>query len=258
MVRLITILLVFCHAVFITGCIMPPATSNPMDAVHLDKNPGKQSEIVFVFLPGRRDEPEDFIKNGFIDDLWKKGINADVVIADAHLGYYYERIFDDRLMQDIINPLKEKGYKEIWAVGVSLGGFGAVMFERDHPDSWDGIIMIAPFIGDQDDVLKQVRESEGIDAGKFAQNLTDDDYTARFWQWIQSYGRRPSFPIYIGLGTDDRMYEEQVRLLDAMDADRVIQIPGGHNWKVWETIWQQLLDAWVASEYEGDGSGPGD
>jgi len=222
-----------------------------MDARYLFRNPDKQSEMAFVFLPGRLDEPDDFTSNGFVEDLWKKGIDADVVIADAHLGYYYERIFDERMMEDIIQPLRKRGYRQILAVGVSLGGFGAVMMEKDHPGTWDGIILIAPFVGDQNAILRQVRESNGLDSVDFPRELTDDDYTAQFWKWMREYKRDPEFPIYLGLGTDDRMYNDQILLAQAIGPDRIIRTRGGHNWVVWKELWQKLLIMLDQEQREG-------
>lgn len=251
MIRSVIILLI-CICMAISGCFMPPATSVPMDAISLRNDPSRQSDTVFVFLPGRRDEPRDFISNGFVDALRKKGIDADVVIADAHLGYYYERILDERLWEDVVGPLKGKGYRQIWAAGVSLGGFGAIMFERDHPGTWDGVIMIAPFIGDQDAVLESIIQEQDLASVRFPDNLSEDDYSARFWQWMQAYQQKKEFPIYLGLGTGDRMYEEQSALKQAVDPDKVIEIEGGHVWTVWQILWDQLLDRWIKAGYKTD------
>lgn len=225
----------------LAGCIIPPKTTVPMETTWIEQVPGATSDTLFVFLPGRFDKPQDFIENGFLKDMRTNGIDGDAVIANAHLGYYYKRNLDVRLLEDVIQPAVDKGYTKIWAVGVSLGGFGAVMVERQHPGTWNGIVLIAPFTGDDEGVLEEVLRSDSLDDVSFKKDRTADDYTANFWVWMRDYVKDPPFPIFLGYGTEDRMAAEQARLGRTLPDDRVITVSGGHKWPVWEEIWADIL-----------------
>lgn len=223
------------------GCLLPQKDTVPMRAIWQQRIPSLRAQQLFVFLPGRRDHPEDFVRNGFVESLWSAGIEADIVLVDAHLGYYYRRTFSERLEQDILQVARDRGYASIWVVGVSLGGFGAVMFERDHPGSWDGIVLIAPFVGDQREVLEQIHVDGDLQAVRFEPSSTGDDYTAGFWDWMRQYQTNPDLPIFMGYGQNDSMVRDQMLLVDVLPAERIVAIPGNHRWWVWQILWPELL-----------------
>lgn len=223
------------------GCIIPPEDKTPMPVMWKTMEPASRSENLVVFIPGRRDKPQDFLDKGFVDALWSAGVEADVALPDAHLGYYYRRTFSERFLADVIELARDRGYREIWAVGVSLGGFGALMFERDHPGTWNGVVLVAPFAGDHEAVLRQIREAPNLQAVHFSQNTTDDDYTENFWNWLQDYQRHPSFPIFLGYGEQDRMQVEQALIAEILPQDSVVAIPGKHEWSTWKQLWDKML-----------------
>lgn len=45
--------------------------------------------VLIVFLPGRTSGPADYEKQGFVQAVRDRRIAADMVSADAHMGYYY-------------------------------------------------------------------------------------------------------------------------------------------------------------------------
>lgn len=212
-----------------------------MPATWLRDSDSPQADRLFVFLPGRRDMPADFVENGFIEILRNSGMSADAVLVDAHLGYYYRRTFTNRLEADIMAVAREKGYREIWAVGVSLGGLGAVLYERDRPGAWSGIVLLAPFPGDQKEVLNRVLSAASIEEIEFSEPLSEDEYTARFWSWLQAYKENPGFPILLAYGEQDRMEKEQSAIARVLPEEWVFTQPGGHDWKAWRRLWKTLM-----------------
>lgn len=138
-------------------------------------------------------------------------------------------------------PARAMGYREIWAVGVSLGAFGAVMFERDHPGTWTGLVLIAPFAGDQDDVLETIHSASSLQDVSFPEDRNDDNYTENFWNWLQAYQGDPYIPIYLGYGEQDRMQAEQAQIAAILPKERTVTMEGTHIWEVWEKLWARLL-----------------
>lgn len=185
--------------------------------------------------------PADFVENGFLEVLRESGISADAVLVDAHLGYYYRRTFSDRLATDVLAVARENGYQEVWVVGVSLGGLGAILFERDHPGSWNGIVLLAPFPGDQKEVLNRVLSATSIEEIEFSESLSEDDYTARFWSWLQAYKENPGFPILLAYGEQDRIKEGQSAIAGVLPEEWVFTAPGGHDWETWRRLWVKLM-----------------
>ena len=188
------------------GCLLPPEDTTPMPAIWKFRDLESRSQNLIVFLPGR----------------------------------HYRRTFSERVLSDVIGPARSRGYRTIWAVGVSLGGFGAIMFERDHPGTWDGVVLIAPFAGDQKDVLQRIHDAPSLQAVSFSPGRTDDDYTENFWHWLQQYQRNPAFPILLGYGEQDRMQADQAIIAGILPAGTVVTIPGKHEWSVWRELWEAL------------------
>src|SRR5690625_6784033 len=74
---------------------------------------------------------ESFPNHGFV--ATGSELDIDMLAADAHFGYYRERTFVQRLHEDIILPARQQGYQHIWLLGLSMGGFGAVLYCNEHP-----------------------------------------------------------------------------------------------------------------------------
>ena len=113
-----------------------------------DDYPGPEAaKTLIVFLPGLGDAPEDFEQHGFIRAVRKTGLLADLVVVDAHYGYYANKSILHRLHEDVFKPAKQRGYDYYWLVGISLGGFGALLYTSHHESDVTGIVAVAPYLG---------------------------------------------------------------------------------------------------------------
>jgi len=225
----------------LSGCLAPPRPLTPMPATWEETVPGQRQDTLLVFLPGRHDEPEDFLENGFLEEMRSTGLPADAVFTGAHLGYYYKQTLPERLETDILRPAREMGYRHIWVVGISLGGLGAVLFDQDVPGWWDGIVLIAPFVGDKQAILDRVRAAPSLSAAELPESYPSDDYTAKFWQWVQAYQADPDRPLLLALGRDDRMRADQTLLARDLPPQQVMTVDGNHSWPVWRELWWKLV-----------------
>ncbi len=93
------------------------------------------------------DTADDYERHGFIDAVKQTGWPADLVLVDAHYGYYANRTILDRLHADIFESAKALGYRDRWLVGISLGGFGALLYASRHALEVTGVVAIAPYLG---------------------------------------------------------------------------------------------------------------
>jgi pimeloyl-ACP methyl ester carboxylesterase len=198
---------------------------------------------LIVMLPGAASTPDEFVREGFVRALRERRIAADVTIVDAHLGYYRERSIIDRLRADIIEPARARGYRQIWLVGISLGGFGSLIYSREQAEGINGIVAIAPYLG-EGLVAQEVAAQGGLSTWR-SQPADGEPIDAPLWRWLQGYAQagvtRP--PLYLGYGRADRFAATNGVLGAALPPDHVFTTDGGHDWPPWRALWQRMLDA---------------
>lgn len=222
----------------LAGCAALQPTEVPIPARwHVGESP---SETLIVFLPGSGDSPEQFERSGIIELLADSGLDWDAVAVDAHMGYYRQRSVVDRIDQDIVEPALERGYRQIWLSGPSLGGFGSLLYWcRTRRDDIAGIIALAPYLGD-DDILDEVEA-----AGPLAEWTPDGagrDHEVAIWRCIQD-GFPADLSVWLAWGRSDRMAPGNRLLARELPAERVINSDGGHLWTVWKPLWARVFQA---------------
>lgn len=220
------------------GCTHLSPTKEPIPTVAYPFDPHTRSETLVVFLPGRGGSMDDFSRHGFIGQMRAAGITADAVAVDAHLGYYYRRSILVRLEQDVLKPAREQGYRHIVVVGISLGGLGAVLSTRDLPQYVDAVVLIAPYLGKRTELFDQIRRAGGPAAWAAGRPARSGEVDDELWTFLgQRAGALP--PTYLCVGTDDYLRAGQSLLSELLPASHVVALPGAHNWKTWQKLWQR-------------------
>jgi len=212
------------------------------------------ARTLVVFLPGRGSDARSFVKADFAAIAAERGLAADLVYADATEGYYFDRSVVTRLHDDIIGPARAWGYQRVWLVGVSLGGLGAILYARDHPDEIDGLLLLAPYLGD-DALVREIERSGGLAAwpGPYVADGWSG-FARGVWGWLRTTtgpgGHGPA--IWIGYGRDDRLRRSHALLAAALAPSRVLTTSGGHSWSAWRALWKAFLASGaLSSESEG-------
>jgi pimeloyl-ACP methyl ester carboxylesterase len=202
---------------------------------------GGEPRGLAVLLPGIVDEPRDFVRHGFIDAARAHGLPLDVLAVDAHFGYYARRTVVQRLREEIIGPARESGYDEVWILGISLGGLGALLYAREYPEDVAGLILFAPFLG-HPPVIDEIRQAGGI--ASWQPGLVEaSDFERVLWSWLAGYGNgdaRP--PIHLAFGEQDRFAPANRLLGELLPRSHVLITPGGHDWGTWRRQWRTLLE----------------
>jgi pimeloyl-ACP methyl ester carboxylesterase len=223
------------------GCTYAPPTQVPM-TTWLYAEPGGNGKDLIVLLPGINEQPTKYERRGFIDDLRSRGLDVDVVAVDAHFGYYKERNVVDRLKTDVVDPAKAKGYGKIWFVGFSVGGLGSLLYAMRHPDDVDGIVTLAPYLGEPA-LIREIKDAGG--PLHWRDTSSEDDGIRRLWVWLKNYATdSENLPaLYLGYGEQDRFAVADSLLASLLPPERVYAIAGGHNWRTWKKLWGQMLDS---------------
>lgn len=223
--------------VTLAGCARLRPTPVPIPTVSYPGAPPARTLV--VLLPGRYDSPEDFGRYGFPQIAARAGVRADMVAVDAHLGYFYKRTVVDRLWEDVIAPARKR-YDRIWLVGISLGGTGSLLYAAEHPEDVDGILLLAPYLG-EDPVVDEVAAA-GLQGWKAPEPLAADDFQRRLWAWLQGATRPPvRIPLYLGWGQDDSFARANGLLAKELPPERVLTAKGGHDWKAWTALWKDFV-----------------
>lgn len=228
------------------GCASRP-TIVPM-ATQLERSACPAStQTLIVLLPGAYSEPQEFVREGFVQAIRDRGLAVDVQLVDAHLGYYGNTSIIDRLHEDIVVPAHAKGYRSIWFAGISVGGFGSMIYAEEHPGELAGIVVLAPYMGERM-VATEIDNAGGLMRWRGSVPAPDaglrERRELRLWGWLQGYAdpvatKRP--PLWLGYGVDDRFAFSHRLLAVALPPDRVATTPGGHDWPEWMRLWRSLL-----------------
>lgn len=223
----------------LSGCIRYRPTPAPLRQVSFAGT--GQPQTLVVLLPGRHDSPRDFQRAGVPELAARAGASVDMVAVDAHLGYYLKGMILDRLHEDVIAPARQR-YRRIWLVGVSIGGAGALLYAERHPGNVNGIVLLAPFLG-QEERIAEIAAAGGLRAWKPPETLAPDDHERRIWSWLARYanGAGERIPLYLGFGTGDSFARANGLLAEVLPPDRVFTVAGGHDWKAWRALWERFV-----------------
>lgn len=215
-----------------------------------DELKGGKAKCLVVFLPGVRDEAEDFDEKGFVAALRERKLSVDVISAQATLPYYTQNVLVERLGVDVIAPAQAKGYRQTWLIGVSMGGMGTLLYSHAHADEVTGVLALAPYLGKRS-ITKEIRAAGGLASWQAPEkpatvDVTDDGvYQRELWRWLQALtvGKEKGPKLYLGWGLEDPWLAEPCELLgEALPESRKYTVPGGHKWISWKKVLDLFLD----------------
>ncbi len=229
-------------AAAIAGCATSRPAVVPMKTLSDRSACAARAGTLVVLLPGAHSAPEEFVAEGFVTALRSRAVAADVVIADAHLGYFSDGSAITRLREDVVLPARAAGYRSIWLVGVSLGGFVALVYAARHGGEIDGVFAIAPYPGTPA-LQREIHDAGGPRAWRSANNGMSVDHPERaLWAWLGATQAQRKPPVYLGYARGDRFADGLQVMGSTMPAAQVATVPGGHEWAPWRTLWNGWLD----------------
>lgn len=227
-------------ALLCTGC----ATNTPLSTLSYSAVPGERQPRLLIFLRGRGGSNKDYETHGFIDDIRRRGLPYDMKAPNAHMGYYVGRSLVERLKTDIIDPARARGYEEIWLVGASLGGLGALLYEMFHPQEIDGVYLISPFLGERK-IVATITAAGGLAQWEPGPYDPNEEWQVMLWDWLKNRtaAHWEGAPLFLGYGRSD-MFKKAHALLSAnLPSERIFTTDGGHTPKAMRRVWLQFLDA---------------
>lgn len=231
--------------IFLQACAPFRSVEGPMLYVNDFFECGIRPKTLLVLLPGAYDTPQDYIDQNFIKEVRNRNIYADIQIVDAHIGYFTNAQIVKRLEEEVVAPAKSKGYEKIWFIGISLGGYGSLLYSMKNPTALEGVFLMAPYMG-VNEVHMDVHNQGGLKTwGNNRGNKNNATTDLNLWHWLKGYALQPSdMPkLSISFGDQDRFAQPNGLLADVLPKARSMTISGGHDWKTWRQLWTQFLDA---------------
>jgi len=201
---------------------------------------GAARRILLLMLPGARMGPEEFAANGILEALPGEWIDA--MPVEVALDLYLAGTAADRI-HEVVAPLAaQRRHAEIWLLGISLGGMGALAYARAHPEVVAGVILLAPFLGTRGTVA-EVDRLGGLEAWEPDASTRDHPDVALLF-WLKTTGHAITRPaIHLGYGRDDRFSAASRLLATRLPTSRVVSVEGGHDWSTWRRLWPRLVGA---------------
>lgn len=246
--RTVATALVALAALATTACSLVRSPTTPMAFV-FDRAPASSpaatpARCLLVLLPGIGDSMADLVDHGMLAMVRERRVAADVLIADAHFGYYRTRTATQRIWEDILQP-RIADYDEVWLAGVSLGGFGALLCASDvevaHHAPIAGILAVAPYLGG-DGVATEVLAAGGLRSWQPPRE--DPTIGQQVFGWLRGYGdpaaSRPL--LFLGVGAADDLRHQVRAAATILPASHVFHVPGEHDWPAFLAVWSRLLD----------------
>ncbi|MFP4475022.1 MAG: alpha/beta fold hydrolase [Desulfatibacillaceae bacterium] len=229
-------------ALCLSGCALFFPTKTPIATQWHTARDGRHAKTLLVMLPGRGDSPAGIVKNGFADAVRDSGRDVDMVLVDAHLGYYYKQNLIPRLHQDVLVPAREQGYDNIWICGISMGGLGSMLYAREHPETVSGVFLMAPFIS-YEEVEQEVADAGGIAGYSPPEPPDPADWERAVWLWFKGYPEgKPDMPVLVlGYAKEDKFHRANKMLADVLPDNASYELEGGHDWGPWLEMFRMFL-----------------
>lgn len=227
------------------GCATLRKPAGPIPVKHVPASQQLAQHPLVIVLPGRSDDLDDLAASGIAAAIQKAWPQADVQLAGATLGYYLDGRVAERLHTDVIEPARRQGYREIWLAGASMGGMGALLYERSYPHDVAGLVLMAPFMGNPS-LIRAVGAAGGPakwDPGPEPATVGPDNYQREMWRLVKGWGADPreAARIWLICGEEDRFIDAARLMAPMLAHDHYVETAGGHDWPVWDAGAEQVF-----------------
>jgi pimeloyl-ACP methyl ester carboxylesterase len=205
------------------------------------------AQRLVVVLPGRGDGLAGLQRTDIARAIQSQWPDADVTLSGLAIGYYLKGNATQRLHDEIIVPARAHGYREVWLLGASLGGLGALMYDGQWPGTVDGIVLMAPYLGEKP-LLQEIAAAGGIarwNPGPVPAQVDGDNFQHELWRHLQTWSHDPARTrnVWLAYGDHDYLRDTMPSLTPLLRPSHVFVRRGSHAWSVWTPATQDVLAA---------------
>ena len=224
-------------AIGLAGCVVIGDSQVPIGTMEVAAPRPSAERTLVIVLPGFGVDAAEMMGHGIAGAIQEAWPEVDVVLTSATFAYYRDGRLAGRLQDEVVGPALKKGYRRIWLAGASMGGMGALLYERERPGALEGIVLFAPFLG-SNELLREIRAAGGLrrwDPGALPAEMNGDDYQRQVWKMVKGWGDRPELArrVWLICGTSDRLINGVRLLAQELPGANYLEVPGGHTWDTW-------------------------
>ncbi|HET7921328.1 MAG TPA: alpha/beta hydrolase [Gammaproteobacteria bacterium] len=220
----------------------PPA---PLPSLKVPAPRATDSPPLVIVLPGRYDDLQDLQRLGIAAAIQQGWPQADVLLVGATPPYYRDGKLAARLHDEIVVPARLRGYRRVWLAGASMGGLGALLYERAYPGDVTGLILFAPYMGDSA-LIRHIAAAGGAARWQPPQPAppaaTADNYPVEIWRVVHAWNRTPAraHQVWLACGDHDDLLPAARLIAAQLPPDHFLLLDGGHAWTVWDRAAQKI------------------
>ncbi len=221
------------------GCrtLILGSSSGPLRTVEFPVS--SKSRTLLVMIHGAGDRPESFRAHHFVQELEARHADVDAIAIEIKVAYFLDGDLAERIHEDVMLPARRRGFRRVILLGVSIGGLGALLYARRHPEQVDGLILFAPFLGPRM-FAREIKAQGGLRRWWPNPPYEDVEFV---WLFLADYARgRSDPPIDLMYGTQDRMASTLSLLAAVLPKKDVHVIEGRHQWSSWLSMWRAHLE----------------
>lgn len=218
------------------GCYPKGDSSAPIPSL-LQSSTLAEADTLVVVLPGRADDVDALRRSDIANAVQSAWPGADVQLTGLALGYYMAGNATQRLHEEIMVPARAHGYRHVWLLGASLGGMGALLYDRAYPEGADGLVLMAPYLGEKQ-LLQEIERAGGAGGwqpGPVPDALDADNFQHELWRYLKTWASDPTRAktVWLAYGDRDRLRTAMPLLTPLLPSGHVFVRDGGHAWSTW-------------------------
>lgn len=226
------------------GCIAGGDVRQPIPQ---ERVPAPQpAHRLVVVLPGRGDSLASLQRRGVAQLIQRAWPDADVLLTGLTMPYYIKGVAIRRLHDEVIVPAQRQGHRQLWLAGISLGGMGALLYDRDYPGQAHGLLLMSPYLGDKA-IHHEIRAAGGLARWNPGppQPIGPDTFQRELWRYLQHWSLDPARTdtVWLAYGEQERFRRPIELMSPQLPAGHVLMLPGRHNWSLWQPALLRLLQA---------------
>lgn len=223
------------------GCAASGDISKPVPSAFYPAPQSAQRTV--VMLPGIADDLAALQKRQVASRIQRTWPDADVVLTGLTLPFYQQGKAAQRLRDEVIQRYR-KSDQALWLVGISLGGMGALIYDRQYPDDAAGLLLMSPYLGEEG-ILESIRAAGGLTYWKpgATQKIGSSNYQLELWRYLKGWSARPqrTQTVWLAYGAEEKFRKSNEMIAPLLPAGHVIMLQGKHDWDLWRRAFPALL-----------------
>lgn len=229
----------------LAGCVSMGNAKAPIPTALVEAPRAGTDRVLVVVLPGRGDDVAVLQASGIAQAIQAARPDADVLLTGVSMAYYFQGRMPERLHDEVVVPARERGYRKVFLTGASMGGMGALLYDRRYPGDMDVLVLLAPYLGDRK-LIDEITAAGGIAAwqpGPLPAAIGKDNYQREVWRHIQSgqADGKKNTRLWLAYGEQDGLRQAMPPLVATLPTSHVLPRPGGHAWTVWTPAAREIF-----------------